>query len=160
MSVPLSEPPGRLKEAEPTFYMRNYLIKNISIVNEGKVTTADLLLKNGRIEKMGTALAPSFAVTEINGEGLCIYCPGSSTLIRFISREPRLTQRLCHLPILEAKSGGSQRRYLCSWRCRILYRRPLRRNYSKRNMPSAPVLRWPIILFIWVLRTTMPMRPC
>ena len=33
--------------------MRNYLIKNISIVNEGKISTADLLLKNGRIEKMG-----------------------------------------------------------------------------------------------------------
>src|ERR1700753_3410521 len=49
--------------------MRNYLIKNISIVNEGKITAADLLLKNGRIEKIGTAIQPAFAVTEINGEG-------------------------------------------------------------------------------------------
>ena len=49
--------------------MRNYLIKNVAIVNEGKTTTADLLLKNGRIEKIGTGIQPDFAVEEINGEG-------------------------------------------------------------------------------------------
>jgi len=49
--------------------MRNYLINNISIVNEGKVSTADLLVKNGRIEKIGTNIRTDFAVTEINGEG-------------------------------------------------------------------------------------------
>src|SRR5580698_726365 len=71
--------------------MRNYLIKNISIVNEGKVTTADLLLKNGRIEKMGTALAPSFAVTEINGEGLHLLPGVIDDQVHF--REPGLTHK-------------------------------------------------------------------
>ena len=71
--------------------MRNYLIKNISIVNEGKVSTADVLLKNGRIEKMGTALAPSFAVTEINGEGLHLLPGVIDDQVHF--REPGLTHK-------------------------------------------------------------------
>jgi dihydroorotase len=71
--------------------MRNYLIKNISIVNEGKITTADLLLKNGRIEKMGVALAPSFAVTEINGEGLHLLPGVIDDQVHF--REPGLTHK-------------------------------------------------------------------
>ncbi len=71
--------------------MRNYLIKNISIVNEGKITTADLLLKNGRIEKMGTALAPSFAVTEINGGGLHLLPGVIDDQVHF--REPGLTHK-------------------------------------------------------------------
>lgn len=82
---------GHLKEAESIFYMRNYLIKNISIVNEGKVSTADLLLKNGRIEKMGTAIAPSFAVTEINGEGLHLLPGVIDDQVHF--REPGLTHK-------------------------------------------------------------------
>jgi dihydroorotase-like cyclic amidohydrolase len=32
--------------------MQNYLIKNISIVNEGLIQQGDLLIKNGRIEKI------------------------------------------------------------------------------------------------------------
>ncbi len=71
--------------------MRNYLIKNISIVNEGKTSTADLLLKNGRIEKMGTAISPSFAVTEINGEGLHLLPGVIDDQVHF--REPGLTHK-------------------------------------------------------------------
>jgi dihydroorotase len=71
--------------------MRNYLIKNISIVNEGKISTADILLKNGRIEKMGTALAPSFAVMEINGEGLHLLPGVIDDQVHF--REPGLTHK-------------------------------------------------------------------
>src|ERR1700742_2655560 len=71
--------------------MRNYLIKNISIVNEGKITTADLLLKNGRIEKMGTGLQGPFAVTEINGEGLHLLPGVIDDQCHF--REPGLTHK-------------------------------------------------------------------
>jgi dihydroorotase len=71
--------------------MRNYLIKNISIVNEGKISTADLLLKNGRIEKIGSALRPSFAVTEINGEGLHLLPGVIDDQVHF--REPGLTHK-------------------------------------------------------------------
>src|SRR5579872_6795154 len=71
--------------------MRNYLIKNISIVNEGKISTADLVLKNGRIEKMGTELRPTFAVTEINGEGKYLLPGLIDDQVHF--REPGLTHK-------------------------------------------------------------------
>ena len=71
--------------------MRNYLIKNISIVNEGKITTADLLVKNGRIEKMGTEIQPAFAVTEINGEGKHLLPGVIDDQVHF--REPGLTHK-------------------------------------------------------------------
>ncbi len=71
--------------------MRNYLIKNVSIVNEGRISTADLLLKNGRIEKIGTGLQPSFAVAEINGEGLHLLPGAIDDQVHF--REPGLTHK-------------------------------------------------------------------
>src|SRR5215475_15219893 len=71
--------------------MRNYLIKNVAIVNEGKTSTADLLLKNGRIEKTGTWLQPSFAVTEVNGEGLHLLPGVIDDQCHF--REPGLTHK-------------------------------------------------------------------
>jgi dihydroorotase len=71
--------------------MRNYLIKNISIVNEGKITTADLLLKNGRIEKIGSDLQTPIAVTEINGEGKHLLPGVIDDQVHF--REPGLTHK-------------------------------------------------------------------
>ena len=71
--------------------MRNYLIKNVSMVNEGRISTADLLLKNGRIEKIGMGLQPSFAVTEINGEGLHLLPGAIDDQVHF--REPGLTHK-------------------------------------------------------------------
>ena len=71
--------------------MRNYLIKNISIVNEGKISTADLLVKNGRIEKTGTGIQPDFAVTEINGEGKHLLPGAIDDQVHF--REPGLTHK-------------------------------------------------------------------
>ena len=38
--------------------MQIYLIKNIQIVNEGRITTADVLIKNGRIESDSSADDP------------------------------------------------------------------------------------------------------
>ena len=71
--------------------MRNYLIKNVAIVNEGKISTADLLVKNGRIEKIGTGLQPVFAVTELNGEGLHLLPGVIDDQCHF--REPGLTHK-------------------------------------------------------------------
>ena len=71
--------------------MRNYLIKNVSIVNEGRISQSDLLLKNGRIEKIGVGLQPSFAVTEINGEGLHLLPGAIDDQVHF--REPGLTHK-------------------------------------------------------------------
>src|SRR5580692_7191973 len=71
--------------------MRNYLIKNISIVNEGRITVADLLLKNGRIEKIGTDLQTPGAVIEINGEGKHLLPGVIDDQVHF--REPGLTHK-------------------------------------------------------------------
>jgi len=73
------------------FFMHNYLIRNISIVNEGKIITSDLLLKNGRIEKIATGIAPGFAATEINGEGLFLLPGVIDDQVHF--REPGLTHK-------------------------------------------------------------------
>lgn len=73
------------------FFMRNYLINNITIVNEGKVSTSDLLVKNGRIEKIGTNIHTDFAVTEINGEGKHLLPGAIDDQVHF--REPGLTHK-------------------------------------------------------------------
>src|SRR5882762_2310122 len=71
--------------------MQSYLIRNISIVNEGKTVTADLLIKNGRIEKIATGIQPFFAVTEINGEGKYLLPGAIDDQVHF--REPGLTHK-------------------------------------------------------------------
>jgi dihydroorotase len=79
------------KKDDPFSNMQNYLIKNISIVNEGRTITADLLLQNGRIEKIATGIQPAFAVTEINGEGKYLLPGVIDDQVHF--REPGLTHK-------------------------------------------------------------------
>src|SRR5580692_8734250 len=71
--------------------MCNYLIRNAYIVNEGRISTGDLLIKKGRIEKIGTNLQPAFAVTEINGEGKHLLPGVIDDQVHF--REPGLTHK-------------------------------------------------------------------
>src|SRR6185312_1023834 len=71
--------------------MRNYLITNVHIVNEGRITAGDLLVKNGRIDKIGPELQPVFAVTEINGEGKYLLPGVIDDQVHF--REPGLTHK-------------------------------------------------------------------
>lgn len=71
--------------------MQNYLIKNISIVNEGKIVTADLLIKNGRIEKIGSGISTAFRINEINGEGKYLLPGVIDDQVHF--REPGLTHK-------------------------------------------------------------------
>jgi len=71
--------------------MRNYLIRNVHIVNEGRISTGDLLVKNGRIEKIGTNLQSAFSVTEINGEGKHLLPGVIDDQVHF--REPGLTHK-------------------------------------------------------------------
>jgi dihydroorotase len=42
--------------------MSNYLIKNTTIVNEGHRFVGDVLIKNGRIEKIASTIEPTYAV--------------------------------------------------------------------------------------------------
>jgi dihydroorotase len=71
--------------------MRNYLIRNAYIVNEGRISTGDLLVKNGRIEKIGRDLQPAFAVMEINGDGKFLLPGVIDDQVHF--REPGLTHK-------------------------------------------------------------------
>jgi dihydroorotase len=71
--------------------MQNYLIKNISIVNEGRIFTSDLLIRNGRIEKIDNQISVSFPVEEINGENHHLLPGCIDDQVHF--REPGLTHK-------------------------------------------------------------------
>lgn len=69
--------------------MQNTIIKNISIVNEGTTTVADVLIRNGRIEK----IAPQIGETgrEIDGTGKHLLPGVIDDQVHF--REPGLTHK-------------------------------------------------------------------
>ena len=72
--------------------MQNYLIKNVQVVNEGRITTADVLIKNGRIEKIGEIISQVDAdVKEILGEGKYLLPGAIDDQVHF--REPGLTHK-------------------------------------------------------------------
>ena len=69
--------------------MQNYLIKNVQIVNEGKITEADVLIKNGRIEKIAAQINDK--AKEIDGEGKYLFPGAIDDQVHF--REPGLTHK-------------------------------------------------------------------
>ena len=71
--------------------MVNYIVKNIQIVNESKSFYGDVLLKNGRIERVGPSFSVTENVTEINGEGLVLLPGVIDDQVHF--REPGLTNK-------------------------------------------------------------------
>ncbi|QGW28701.1 dihydroorotase [Phnomibacter ginsenosidimutans] len=71
--------------------MQNYLIKNACIVNEGRTFFSDLLIKNGRIEKIAPQINCTEAVVEINAEGLHLLPGAIDDQVHF--REPGLTHK-------------------------------------------------------------------
>ncbi|RWU04927.1 dihydroorotase [Pedobacter chitinilyticus] len=70
--------------------MNTILIKAASIVNEGNIFTSDLLIKNGRIEKIDSNINVS-ADIEINAEGLHLLPGMIDDQVHF--REPGLTHK-------------------------------------------------------------------
>lgn len=71
--------------------MENYLIRNITVVNEGKSVNKDVLTRNGKIEKIDDVINPGFAATEINGEGKFLLPGAIDDQVHF--REPGLTHK-------------------------------------------------------------------
>lgn len=71
--------------------MSNYIIKNATIVNEGKSFNGDVLIKNGRIDKVAPVLATPIGVTEINAEGMFLIPGAIDDQVHF--REPGLTHK-------------------------------------------------------------------
>ncbi|MFI5134006.1 MAG: dihydroorotase [Chitinophagales bacterium] len=72
--------------------MQKYLIKNIRVVNEGTIKTADLLIANWRIEKIDSRITQiDTNYTEINGEGKYLLPGCIDDQVHF--REPGLTHK-------------------------------------------------------------------
>src|ERR1017187_2122961 len=71
--------------------MQNYLIKNISIVNEGRIFPSDVLIKNQRIEKIAGNIQPGTSVMEITAEEKYLLPGVIDDQVHF--REPGLTHK-------------------------------------------------------------------
>src|SRR5829696_153480 len=71
--------------------MQKYLFKNISVVNEGKIQSWDVLINGERIEKIAGAIETKHKVTEINGEGKHLFPGAIDDQVHF--REPGLTHK-------------------------------------------------------------------
>ena len=85
--------------------MINYLLKHINIVNENSITVADVLIKQGRIEKIAPSVQAPFAVEEINGEGMYLLPGAIDDQVHF--REPGLTHKATiHSEAKAAGAGG------------------------------------------------------
>jgi dihydroorotase len=71
--------------------MSNYLIKNTTVVNEGRRFSADVLIKNGRIEKIASNIETTYAVQEIDGSEQFLLPGAIDDQVHF--REPGLTHK-------------------------------------------------------------------
>ncbi len=71
--------------------MQKYLIKDILIVNEGKITLTDVYIDNGIIQKIAPNIDLPFSVKEINGKGLHLLPGVIDDQVHF--REPGLTHK-------------------------------------------------------------------
>jgi dihydroorotase len=71
--------------------MEKFLIKGIRIVNEERIQAGDVLIANGRIERIGSGITATGKVVEINGEGRYLLPGAIDDQVHF--REPGLTHK-------------------------------------------------------------------
>lgn len=71
--------------------MSNYLIKNGSLVNEGKVFKSDILIQNGIITKISSCIEPANSITVIDAKGNYVIPGMIDDQVHF--REPGLTHK-------------------------------------------------------------------
>ena len=71
--------------------MNSHLIKNALCVNEGKINTADVLVKNGRIEKIAASISVPYQIAETDASGLYLMPGVIDDQVHF--REPGLTHK-------------------------------------------------------------------
>jgi dihydroorotase len=85
--------------------LQKYLIKNILVVNEGKIMSRDVFIKNGRIQKIAEKIVTREAVIEIKGEGKYLLPGAIDDQVHF--REPGLTHKATiHTESKAAVAGG------------------------------------------------------
>lgn len=71
--------------------MSNILLKNGTIINEGKQFVSDILIKNGKIEKIAPSIQIDFAIEEIDLNGKLVLPGCIDDQVHF--REPGLTHK-------------------------------------------------------------------
>lgn len=71
--------------------IKNYIIRNAEVVNEGSIRNVDILVQNGRIEKIASQISVSGKFEEINAEGLHLLPGAIDDQVHF--REPGLTHK-------------------------------------------------------------------
>jgi len=71
--------------------MEKYIIKNISIVNEGRIVEGDVLIEGGRIEKIAAGIQVEFGTLEVDGQGKFLLPGCIDDQVHF--REPGLTHK-------------------------------------------------------------------
>lgn len=86
--------------------MSNILIKNVQIVNEGKITVSDILIGNQRILKIAQGIDNKYNAREINGENKYLLPGIIDDQVHF--REPGLTHKAnIHSESMAAVAGGT-----------------------------------------------------
>lgn len=86
--------------------MSKILIKNIKIVNEGKINSADILLGEQRILKIDSIIDNTYNAREINGENKYLFPGVIDDQVHF--REPGLTHKAnIHSESIAAVTGGT-----------------------------------------------------
>src|SRR5678815_5825483 len=92
--------------------MQIYLIKNIHVVNEGNIRVSDVLIKNGRVEKIQPLILTDSAtnIIEINGENKFLLPGVIDDQVHF--REPGLTQKATLYTEAKAAVAGGVTRFM------------------------------------------------
>jgi dihydroorotase len=86
--------------------MKRYLIKNTSIVNEGKIHSGDVFIEDDRISKISQVIDNKYNAIEINGEGKYLLPGVIDDQVHF--REPGLTHKAnIHTESIAAVAGGT-----------------------------------------------------
>jgi dihydroorotase len=86
--------------------MSKILIKNVQIVNEGKITVSDVLIGDQRILKIGQGIDNKYNAREINGENKYLLPGVIDDQVHF--REPGLTHKAnIHSESIAAVAGGT-----------------------------------------------------
>jgi dihydroorotase len=75
----------------PEQSMQKYLIRNIQVVNEGRIETSDVLVANERIEKIAPTISSNENLEEIAGDGKYLLPGVIDDQVHF--REPGLTHK-------------------------------------------------------------------
>lgn len=86
--------------------MSKILIKNVQIVNEGKITVSDILIGDQRILKIEQGIDNKYNAREINGENKYLLPGIIDDQVHF--REPGLTHKAnIHSESMAAVAGGT-----------------------------------------------------